>query len=104
MRTRSGCSARNDGSSRTWLGRVAWSWDDRVRLDLDEPARVEQRGHDCGRGRGGGAENLEVRSPHADDVTGIRDEDARPDHVLRRGVELGERGGDDLQAAAGLSV
>jgi hypothetical protein len=45
-----------------------------------------------------------VRAPHLDDVPRIREEDARADHVLGPGAELGERRLHDPQAAACLAV
>src|SRR5437660_9379703 len=69
--------------------------DDRVRLDLDEPARVEERRDDerrCGRSRL--AEHLGMRAADLDDVLGPRQVETRPDDVGRRRSDLGQRGGD----------
>src|SRR6476469_229368 len=78
---------------------------DCVRLDFDQPARVEQRGHDQHRRRRLGlAEDLAVGAADLRPVLGTCQVDPRADDVLRACADLGERGHDDLQAAARLAV
>src|SRR5262245_3984985 len=81
------------------------SGDNRVHLDLEQPARIDERVHGHGRVHGPDvAEDLCVRPRHLVEVGGRRDEDARAHDVLEPCAELLQRGTDDLEAAAGLAV
>ncbi|HSK21835.1 MAG TPA: hypothetical protein VK906_01600 [Egicoccus sp.] len=77
--------------------------EDGVRLDLDRPPRVDERGDHHHR-RGGPHVPERVRMRAADGVghLGGRDVHAGADHVVEAGAGFGERGGDDLEAAARL--
>ena len=76
----------------------------RLRLDLDEPSRVEQLRDDRGRRRAGAAERIAVGARDLGDQLGRGDVDPRADDVVEGGAGLAQRGRDDVDAAARLLV
>src|SRR3954471_16082865 len=74
-----------------------------LRFNLDGPAGVEQSVDDDHRGGGPDlGEDLAVRRHRAFGVGGRGEQGAGADDVARGRARLGERGEDDLPAAAGL--
>src|SRR6185295_17526655 len=77
----------------------------RVSLDLHDPARIEERADDeHGARRANAAEDLAVGAADFRCVYGVEQEGSRAHDMLRCGARLGERGHDDLEAAPGLAV
>ncbi len=84
-------------------GRVSRG-NDRLGLDLDQPARVEQLRHDPGRRGTGGRERLAVGPADGVDVGGVGDVDAGAHDVIERRPGLLEGAGDDRQAGPSLLI
>jgi CubicO group peptidase (beta-lactamase class C family) len=77
---------------------------DRVSLDLDEPARIEEADDNACHRRLRIAERLAVRAAGLRDQLWARDVYARAHDVIERRARFGERLTDDLEAALRLSV
>src|SRR5437762_1490375 len=74
-------------------------------FDLDLPSLVEQRLDDDHRGgRPGGAHRFAVGASHRRAIFGVSDEHSIRHDLIRRRADLGQRGGDDLEAALRLHV
>ena len=64
---------------------------ERLGLDFDKPARVEQRRDDAGRRGPGDRERVAVRAADLVDVRGARDVDPGAHDVVEARAGLGER-------------
>src|SRR3954464_4688406 len=78
--------------------------EERLGLDLDQPARVEEADDDPRRRGADVAEDLSVRAAGLADQRCVGDVDPCAYDVVRRRTGLGERGQDDLEAAPRLAV
>src|SRR6476661_2821482 len=77
----------------------------RVSLDLHDPARIQERRDDeHGARRANVAEDLAVGASAFRGTCGVEQEGSRAHDMLRCGAGLAERGHDDLEAAPGLAV